>query len=79
MTDFPRTTTHENRIALAEGQRIFTELREMYPATSTRDFDIILNSLAAALTCLSFIAVQKGKEGDFIELVNYILKENINE
>ena len=76
MDDFPKTTQEEDELATREGLFIYGHLKKKYPNENTRDLDIILNSLVAALIRMAKLNTRKEDYESFCELVQKIMREN---
>lgn len=67
----------EDIICHEEGMRIFGYLRKKYSNENTRDLDIVLNSICAALIRLARFNVPSEDSRSFIILVSDILSRNL--
>lgn len=77
MNKFSETYAEVNNIVKEEGSRIFKELRKKYSNDSTRDLNIILNTLCYSLIISAKKIFDEKDYGLFIELVKEALDENL--
>jgi hypothetical protein len=75
--DFPNITDDENKISEQEGFKIFGYLRKKYCNNSVSDLDIVMNSLCVALVRHGKIFVEPEDYGNYLAIINKILKNNL--
>lgn len=76
-TPFEFLPGKDNPQFLADGKRIYSEMRKKYPNDTTEDLDNILNGLCASIICLMDDCVDKDNHKNFVQLVFKILSQNI--
>lgn len=59
------------------GMKIYKQLREDYPEHDSKNFDLILNSLCAALIFLMRHNIEEENRKIIVSLVNEILNKNL--
>ena len=74
---FQNLPSEKNPQFLADGKRIYLEMRKKYPKNTDEDLDNILNGLCASLFCLAYDAVQKENHKQFLQLIWKILNGNL--
>lgn len=69
---------NKNNISFVTGAEIYANLRKRFPEESMEHYDLILNSLCMALTCLIKSKVKSDHRLVFAQLIHKIITNNFN-
>jgi hypothetical protein len=75
---FQELPAAENPQFLADGKRIYSSMRSLYPNDTVVDLDNILSGMCVALACFMWENVDKSDHKEFLQLIWQILNKNIS-